>query len=467
MITLTRTSGICIPRTYESHEFYSNIKYHLTRHSREYQTSVFVTNRYYLEGSTVLKIPRYFPVQDYVKDDVEIIDKIPSVQTIKLNHNITLRDEMQKNIVNYMLTNTRGIIQANPGSGKTVTSIYVISELKKKVFILVHRENLTQQWSDGFLKYTDINKDEISILSSNNFKYSLTKSIILCTDQTFISLLKRNREEFLLELNKANIGIFIADECHTTAGAPTFAECSIHIPSKVTFGLSATPYRFDGSGDIIENHLGNIYIPQGKSSTMDARVTILLFNFGFIPKSYRYIYWAGFFQRSRYLTILKNSKIFLEICNSLLDKFSKENRNILLVGERIKLLELLFKNTKNCSKGMFVGSAGLDKIEDQITLTTPGKSRDGIDFVKKDCLIVTSPISNIEQMSGRVLRIKPGKPEPIIVDLVDTGVKEIRQTLFSRLEFYKRKEWKIKYLFISSNGEKTELQEDDVIKILN
>jgi hypothetical protein len=465
MIKLSKTSGICIPRKFENNEWYERIKIQLTRHSKEYQTSLYVTNYFYLEGTNILKIPRFFPVEDYISK-FQIVDGIPDGQDININHNIELRDDLQKNIVDYMLNNKNGIIQANPGSGKTVVSIYAAATFKKKTFILVHRTNLIDQWKNGFLKYTDIKEDQIGIFSSLNFKDDFTKDIIICTDQTFTSLLRRNRNEFLKELNLSKIGLFIADEVHTSVGAPTFAECSIHIPSKLVFGLSATPKRWDGNSDVIEYHLGKVFIPDGKSSIMDARINVILFNFGFLPKSYKYIYWGGYFQKSRYLTILKNSKIFLEVCKSLIDKFVKDKRKILLVGERIKLLDLLFANNKCQDKGKFYGSAGLDQIENQVTYATPGKSRDGIDFVDKDCIILTSPISNIEQMTGRALRIKDGKSEPIIIDLVDIGVKEISQTLFSRLEFYKRKEWNIKYIFVSSNGNKRELLEDEVIQII-
>lgn len=465
MIILNKTSGITIPRKYENENWYYEVKNKLTRHSKEYQKSIYITNTYFLEGINVLKIPRFFPIEDYISN-FSIIENLHNGQDININHSIELRDDLQKNIVNFMLINKKGIIQANPGSGKTIISIYVIASIKKKTFILVHRNNLIQQWTDGFLEYTNISKDEIGSITSNNFKEALKKSIIVCTDQTFISLLKRKREEFLIELNNSNIGIFIADEVHTSVGAPTFAECSIHIPSKIVFGLSATPYRWDGNEDIIKYHLGEIYTSKEKSSTMDAKVTVLLFNFGFLPKSNYYLYYGGFFQKSRYLTILKNSKIFMNVCYSLINKFSNEGRNILLVGERIKLLELIFKNIKTANKGMFVGSAKLDKISDQVTLTTPGKSRDGIDYVIKDCLILTSPISNIEQMTGRILRIKEGKIQPILIDMVDIGVKDIKQTLFSRIDFYKKKEWNIQYVFLGSNGNKTKLSENEVIEIL-
>lgn len=473
MIKLIKTSGILIPRKYEDDDWYKKIKNTLTKHTKEYQKSTFITNRYFLEGVNVLKIPRFFPIEKYIPD-FEISEKLNEGQDIKINHNITLRDDLQKNIVKYMLENTNGIIQANPGSGKTVVSVFVCATLKKKTFILVHRDSLVEQWigpgtedkKQGFLAYTDLDENEIGRLSSKNFKEVLKKSVILCTDQTFISILKRQREEFLKELNEANIGIFIADEVHTTVGAPTFAECSIHIPSKIVFGLSATPYRWDGTSDIIEYHLGNVFVPKGKSSTMDARVSVVLSDFGFLPKSYKYIYWGGFFQKSRYLTILKNSKVFMKICESLLKKFYNEGKQIIFMGERIKMLEIISKKCNLEDYGLFVGSAKLDKTKEQLTFSTPGKCRDGIDLVAKDCLIMSSPISNIDQMTGRVLRIKEGKSQPIIIDIVDTGIKEIRETLFSRLDFYKRKEWEIQYVFVGSDGKKIVLNEEKVIEIL-
>jgi len=465
MITLTKTSGIIIPRKYENTDFYNNIKHELTRHIREYQKSTFITNHYFLEGTNVLKIPRFFPLEDYISD-FELIENLHDGQDIKINHNIQLRDELQKNIVEYMLTHNNGIIQANPGSGKTVVSVYVCATLKKKALILIHRESLMTQWENSFLNYTDLNKDEIGRLSSHNFKEVLKKSVIICTDQTITSILKRNREEFLLELNNANVGIFISDECHTTTGAPTFAECSIHIPSKRVYGLSATPKRWDNSSEIIEYHLGKVYVPEGKSSTMDPRVTIILCDFGFLPKSYYYLYYGGFFQRSRYLNILKNSKVFMNICYSLIRKFYDEGKQIIFMGERIKLLEILAKNCKCDDIGMFMGSAKLDQIENQITFATPAKIRDGIDAIGKNCLIMTSPISNVEQMSGRILRIKEGKLQPILIDLVDLGLKEIYQTLHGRLKFYKKKEWSIKYLFITKDGNRTLIDEEKVMEIL-
>ena len=79
---------------------------------------------------------------------------------------------------------------------------------------------------------------------------------------------------------------------------------------------------------------------------------------------------------------------------------------------------------------------------------------------------MSSPISNVDQMTGRVLRIKEGKEQPKIIDLVDICIPDISRTLFNRLNFYKKKDWKIQFIFISSDGKKRLLQEDEVINIL-
>ena len=286
---LVKNSGIVIPYLVgENHLTY--IKDFLTRVVPSYQNSPSTRLKFYLENeSGDIKVPRYFPVDKFINNPIDDITQ--DGQKINIKHNIILRDDLQKNMVNYMLTNTNGIIQANPGSGKTVIAIFVICELQMKTLIIIHRDSLADQWTERFIECTNINKDDIGRLSSSNFKECLKKSIVISTNQTFLSLLKRNRNDFLQELKNANFGILLSDEAHTTVGAPTFSECSLHIPAKRTYGLSATPSRQDGTTDVMEYHLGPVYIPEGKSSTMEARVTVILADFKLSSsKSRPYIY---------------------------------------------------------------------------------------------------------------------------------------------------------------------------------
>jgi len=465
MINLKRSSGILIPKEYSNEEFYNSIVRKLTRRSMMYDKSAFVVNKFFIEGPSFLKIPRYFPIDDL--GDFKVKDVISSGQDIKINHNIVLRDDLQKNVVKYMLSNTKGIIQAPPGSGKTIVTIFAICELGKKTIILIHRDSLGDQWTERFLTYTNINPDEIGRLTSSNFKKCFKKSIIISTDQTFVSLLKRNREDFLNELNNSNVGILISDECHTTTGAPTFSECSIHIPAKRTYGLSATPSRLDETLDIMEYHLGDVWVPEGVASIMKARVTVLLFNSNILPKSGGYIYYGGSFQRSRYLSLLSKSSILIKISEALINKFYSEDKNILYVSDRIKLIETLFGMSKCQDKSKFISSAKNDMLDYKLTFATVGKIRDGVDAISKDTLIMSNPVGNIEQLTGRILRIKEGKSEPIIIDLVDINIKEISQTLYKRLDFYSKKMWNVKYMIVPGDGIKKYLTREQVMEIVN
>jgi len=450
MIEVIQRSGLLIPRKYQHETFYSKIKEHLIRTTKAYQTSNLEVQVFYIESEKFLLIPRYFPLDKYIPA-ITVKNYTHSGVDIDIEHNIKPRNETQQIAMEYMTNVNKGIIQLPPGVGKTVISIYAICKKKKKTIVLVHRDSLADQWKDRFLQFTNCKEENISRLKSTTFENDLQKPIIIATVQTFLSLLKRNRENFLISLNKANVGVFIGDEVHTTVGAPTFSECSIHIPSACTFGLSATPYRYDGNGDIIEYHLGSIFEDADTQGTMNAKITVLLMDYEIdTPRRYKYIRWGGRFQRSRYLNLMKKSRPYREAMRGLISKLGKE-RNLLSMVERVKLIDEHYNETPFSSKSKFCGTAKADTLEKKITFTTPGKCRDGIDAPWKDCVIMTSPIRNIEQLVGRVVRSNPDKKTPIVIDMVDYGCPEIGRTFYGRRQFYEKKGWPIKYIFCKNN----------------
>jgi len=454
MIECIKRSGILIPRSFENTETYVQIKEELSRRTQSYDRSNYTYNIFYIESEKFLLIPRSFPIQKYIPN-ISLTNHQHEGADISIQHNITPRSEAQTRAIDYMLNSDNGILQLAPGVGKTVISIYVIAERKKKSFILVHRDALADQWKQRFLDFTNLQDDDIARLTSAKFEEHLQKPIIISTTQTFVSLLKRNRQDFLIALNDAKIGIFIADEVHTSVGAPTFSECSIHMPSKYTYGLSATPYRYDGNGDIIEYHLGRIFLDEDTEGTMESRVSVLLLDYEIdTPARTKYIRWAGDFQRSRYLNLMLKSKPFLEAMGGLLRRL-KDSRHLLCMVERIKLIDHLYDSVDSHSKSKFCGSAKVSQLDFKVTFTTPGKCRDGVDAPWKDCVIITSPISNIEQLTGRIIRNKDGKKTPIIIDMVDYGCREISRSFYTRKKFYDKKGWPIQYLVFANNELKT------------
>lgn len=453
MINIIKRSGLLISKEYQYEEWYIKIREFLERRSKDYNSSVFTLHKFYVESEKFLLIPRNFPIQQFIFD-YDIRDVTHEGEDIDIEHSIEARSEAQRKAMNHIMTNNNATLQLAPGVGKTVISIYMIAERKKKAIILVHRDPLAKQWHNRFKQFTNLKDDDIAALSSATFKDDLDKPIIISTVQTFLSLLKRNRKDFLVKLNDANVGVCVGDEVHTTVGAPTFSECSIHIPSKYVYGLSATPYRYDGNGDIIEFHLGSIYSDTDMEGTMNAKVVVMLLDYQIDqPSRARYIRWGGEFQRARYLNLMKKSKPFINAMKGLLERF--KSRHLICMAERIKLIDDLYNMMPHKNKAKFCGQGGLETLDSKATFATPGKCRDGIDAPWKDSIIMTSPISNIEQLAGRITRTSENKDQPIVVDMVDYGCPDISRTYWKREQYYDEKEWDIQYVLFTKGKIKT------------
>jgi superfamily II DNA or RNA helicase len=468
MYDIKYKSGIFISKKYADQKFYKDIINDLTRVVVGYNKDM-KTYRFYKETENYLLIPRYYPLRKVGLGTVLINREefLKNPEQIDIKHNIVPRNELQERSMKLLLNSRSCILQLSPGTGKTVITIYAISELKLKTFVLVHLDALVEQWNKRLLQFTNLQQDNIARLRSKTFQEDLKKPIIISTAQTFISLLKHNQSDFLDALNESRIGVFVSDECHTTSGAPTFSDCSIFIPAVYTYGLSATPKRFDGNKDIIEYHLGKIVASDDVEGVMDARVAVVILDYEIdTKKRYYYLYWDGVFQRARYLNMIKKSDEFQKCIKMLLDKVVEEDRHVICVVERITLIDQLFKELPTKDKSRFYKQASLETLHSKMTFATPGKIRDGIDAPFKDCLIMTSPISNIEQMTGRIVRIHEGKKTPIIIDMVDAGCQRMRSTFFSRKKFYEKKGWDIQYIAFNK-GQVTPINEDLAMKIIS
>ncbi len=466
MYKFIKKSGISIPIEYKYDSWVDSIKRFLTRSSTVYGTIGEVElQKFYLETNKNIIIPRFFPIQDYV--ECEINDKSSIGQYIDVDHKITLKNDLQKRAVEFLKNNDKGTIELQPGTGKTVISIYDICERKRKPLILLYLHSLAAQWKERFIEHTTLNQEDILLITSSNYHEMKDKKVLIITNQTFLSLLKKNPLDFLKELNLANIGIFISDEVHTSTGAKTFSQCSLNIPAKVVRGLSATPYRQDGNHDIIEYHTGPIFSDESYDGTnKNVSCTFILLDYGIDqPKRYKYLRWNGQFNRPRYLNLMTNSKHcprFYSVIKGLINKF-KDNYHMLIISERNKLIDNLYNWVDCDDKSKFNKSEGLDKLKSKLTFSSPKKIRDGIDAPWKELVILTSPISNIKQMVGRVCREHKDKDKVNIIEMIDIGCRDISKSMKTRRDFYKKNNWSIKYILVDINLKLKEIQSDEEI----
>jgi len=441
--------GYRIPSKYKDQFYYKEIKKNLTLSSRDYFTKEIVKTKYYYETDKALLLPRLYPIENYIQKGFIAQKENYKATKIKIKSKITPRNKIQTDSIKYLLNNPNTLLQLPPGSGKTIISIDVLCQLKFKTIIFIHRDSLLNQWHDRIMSFTDIIESQIGVLSTDTHEHVLKNcDIILSTVQAFNAIIRNKniKNNFLKLLYHSGIGLMISDEVHTTVGAPMFSLASLLTPCHRTIGLSATPDRNDGTFKIMKYHLGEIYESPYAAGTMDAEVNVFLFNFDLIKGREKWLFWDNQFQFSRYYQILRKSKIFRYILNMLVQGLMDDNRHIVIMAERIKLIDELMIEFKNFDCVKFTSGVKNDVLSHKIVITTPGKMRDGVDAPWKDTIIFTSPVSNINQAIGRIVRTYENKPTPYVMDFVDTGCIPISNSfLRKRLPFYRKKEWDIFY----------------------
>jgi len=160
----------------------------------------------------------------------------------------------QKEAISKMLAPDQGVLVAPPGSGKTMIGIELITQRQLPALILVHRQQLLDQWVDRLQTYLGIPKAHIGRFSGT--KKQIGKEITVGLLQSF------SRYKNIADLSDT-FGTVIIDECHHIP-AKTFREVIAHLNPQYLYGLTATPKRKHNDEQLIFVYIGDIL------ATMDA-----------------------------------------------------------------------------------------------------------------------------------------------------------------------------------------------------
>ncbi len=106
----------------------------------------------YRESPLKMYVPRYFGIDAY--GPPEAIKISPGDA---LNATVAFQGEMrdyQKDIVRKYLKHVGpgggGLLDVDPGKGKTVMALYILAQLRKKTLVVVHKSFLMNQWKHRF-----------------------------------------------------------------------------------------------------------------------------------------------------------------------------------------------------------------------------------------------------------------------------------------------------------------------------
>ena len=203
----------------------------------------------YRESQNKFYVPHYYGVDQFGPPKHY---KISEGNDINLEFNGKPRD-YQEPVINKFLEHCEkvcyggGLLELHTGWGKTCAGLYILSKLKKKTIIIVHKEFLMNQWIERiqqFLPKAKIGKIQGPIIDTEN------KDIVLCMLQ---SLILKDYDQKIFD----DFGLTIIDEVHHIS-SQSFSNSLFKIVTKYMLGLSATMNRKDGTTDVFKMFLGDV-----------------------------------------------------------------------------------------------------------------------------------------------------------------------------------------------------------------
>ena len=396
----------------------------------------------YCESSRKLYLPRYYGLTNFGKPK---LNKISDGEKIDIEFPLSLKEKQIPMVEKYLEVakdTGGGIISVPCGYGKTVIALYLISVLKVKALVIVHKEFLVNQWKERIQQFLPDAK--IGRLQSNKI-YIENYDIVIGMLQS-ISMKEYDESIF------STFGFVIYDECHHL-GAETFSKALLKTGFKYTLGLSATPTRADGLTKVFNWHLGDVCYSIKKRDDNDVDVKIIKYENE--DDAYSKLV-LNYNKKPNAPRMINNICEFIPRTQLIIDeiiKLGNEGRKILVLSDRrehLKTIKSLLDAQDKYSSGYYLGGMKEEELNDtetkDIILGTFSMASEGFDCkYPLDSIILTSPKSNIEQAVGRILRqdAKDRKFVPIVIDFGDTFSLFNAQTN-KRLKFYEKNNYNIK-----------------------
>jgi superfamily II DNA or RNA helicase len=335
-----------------------------------------------------------------------------------------------------------GILCAPTAFGKTALAAWIIAARKVNTLVLVHRQQLLDQWHARLAMFLNLPAKSIGQVGGGKSDRSGLVDIAIIQS----SHGKAGVKDFVAEY-----GQVIVDECHHLS-AFTFEQVMKQVKAKYVLGLTATPERKDGHHPIIYMQCGPIrYKLSARSMTaaspFEHEVIPRLTEFCLPPEQ------ADTTIQELYAALVDDSARNKLIVGDLL-RVVQDGRSPLLLTARTEHLKYFETALAGKVENVFVLKGGMGKKQrrsiaeaiatvpedgPRVILATGSYIGEGFDDARLDTLFLAMPISwkgTLQQYVGRLHRLHDAKRVVKVYDYVDSNVLMLARMYARRLKGY-------------------------------
>ena len=343
------------------------------------------------------------------------------------------------------------ILQAPTGAGKTYMGCAIAAQVGKRTLVMTTKEDILGQWVKAIEDVLGIPTEQIGIWRGDNVPDASSKITV-----GLIQSIRKGPERYGYD-TYGGYGLLIADECHKVA-PDAFQMSMFHVPAKLRLGLSATPERKDGKNAVLHGHIGYVDVV-GKQETLIPkiirrrsgwRIPGKKKNGKFVPMWHDYNRMAHV-----YKVMAKNAARNQEIVDFSLTAYEKKRHLIIFsnfIDHLTRLEEMLLSQGVDPKDiGYYVGLSANkhgkgspekkkalreEHAQRLIVLATFSMMGEGSDIPVLSTAVLGTPRSDVVQIVGRIRRFHPGKPQPVVLDLLDEGSIVLKKFADKRLRWY-------------------------------
>lgn len=322
-------------------------------------------------------------------------------------------------------------INALVGWGKTFTALHIAYKLGQKTLVVTHTTDLRDQWCEEIKNLFGITPGTIK---AGTFDVE-DHPIVVGNVQSLVKHLGSIEKLF---------GTIIMDEGHHTP-ASTFTKLIDSSHARYRIALSGTMTRADGKHILFPDYFGSTVFKPPQNNTLNPSVNILKSAIKIPP---------GTTWQKR-ITALLEIREYQDMIGAMAIVQADKGHKVLVIADRVEFLQKVAEMIgprATCIVGETrERKTELNKIasgECDILCGSRNIFAEGISQNELSCVILAIPIANkatLEQIIGRIMRLSPGKLDPIVIDINFNGRAEKLQNE-ARISLYLEKGWKVTVL---------------------